>query len=64
MGEPFTLREKEGVRVAASIGIAIYPTDSRDIETLAIKADAAMRRAKLNGGNKYTFFDQNVDYAA
>lgn len=50
--------------MAASIGIAIYPTDSRDIETLAIKADAAMRRAKLNGGNKYTFFDQNVDYAA
>ena len=64
LAEPFTLKKKKHVRVVASIGIAIYPTDSRDVETLAIKADAAMRHAKLNGGNTFKFFDKNIDLAA
>lgn len=64
LAKPFRLKNIEGIRISASIGIAIYSADSRKIETLAIKADAAMRHAKQNGGNTFTFFDKNVDLAA
>ncbi len=64
LAKPFRLKNIEGIRISASIGIAIYSADSRKIETLAIKANAAMRHAKQNGGNTFTFFDKNVDLAA
>ncbi len=37
--------------IGASIGISIYPTDSRDSDKLIGLADAAMYRAKQAGGN-------------
>lgn len=41
------------VHVTASIGIAIYPVDGEDAETLIKNADIAMYTAKENGKNKY-----------
>jgi len=41
--------------VTASIGIAIYPEDGEDIETLLKNADLAMYKSKERGRNKYQY---------
>ena len=49
--EPFVLDACKPV-VTASLGMAIYPTHSNDIDTLMKKADIAMYRAKARGRNR------------
>lgn len=44
--------------VTASIGIAIYPTDGNDAESLLNNADRAMYRSKQQGRNKVRLFGQ------
>jgi diguanylate cyclase (GGDEF)-like protein len=48
IAEPFTVHG-ELLEVAASIGVAVYPDDDEDIETLIEKADLAMYAAKQRG---------------
>ena len=43
-----------------SIGIAIYPEDGRDMETLSKNADAAMYQVKQTGRNGFRFFTQEM----
>ena len=50
LDEPFYLEERT-VKMTASIGVAFYPKDSEDIQTLIINSDLAMMKAKQFGGN-------------
>ena len=59
LAEPFEL-EGGQVFVSASIGIALYPQDGRDIDTLVKNADLAMYRSKEGGRNRYHFFTQEM----
>ncbi|MCS6972295.1 MAG: EAL domain-containing protein [Leptospiraceae bacterium] len=49
------------VYAAASIGIAIYPRDGTDAETLQRNADIAMYHAKNRGRNQYQFFSEELN---
>ena len=55
MTAPFRLDSHE-MFVTASVGIAIYPQDAADGETLLKNADAAMFRAKELGRNGFQFY--------
>ncbi|AOV06710.1 bifunctional diguanylate cyclase/phosphodiesterase [Sporosarcina ureilytica] len=56
LARPFYLEGQE-VYVTISIGIAMYPEDGEDQETLIKNADIAMYEAKANGRNRYAFFE-------
>ena len=56
---PITIKGHELV-ITASIGIAMYPDDGNDLETLFKSADAAMYLAKQNGRNNYCFFTAEI----
>lgn len=49
---------------SASIGVAVYPVDGSDPETLLRKADNAMYKAKDKGRNNFQFFTQEMDVEA
>ncbi|MCA9736594.1 MAG: EAL domain-containing protein [Gemmatimonadota bacterium] len=55
--------ELEGRRlhVTASIGVAMYPTDGQDRETLLRKADAALYSAKDRGRNTLDLYRSEID---
>jgi len=59
LAEPFALGEHTLV-VTPSIGAAIYPRDSAQVDDLLVKADMAMYMAKDRGRNGYAFFGQSV----
>jgi diguanylate cyclase (GGDEF)-like protein len=52
---PFIIDDRK-LHITTSIGIAIYPDVSDDVETLIKNADIAMYRAKGSGRNNYQLF--------
>jgi diguanylate cyclase (GGDEF)-like protein/PAS domain S-box-containing protein len=48
--------EQHELVATCSIGIAIYPYDGEDFETLSKNADTAMYRVKQDGRNSFRFF--------
>jgi diguanylate cyclase (GGDEF)-like protein/PAS domain S-box-containing protein len=55
LSRPFTLAGRE-YQVSASIGIACYPQDGKDVSLLMRSADTAMYQAKEMGRNRYRFY--------
>ncbi|MCS6792848.1 MAG: EAL domain-containing protein [Oscillatoriaceae bacterium SKW80] len=55
LAEPFLLQGQE-IFLTASIGIALYPNDSKDIDNLLQHADAALFHARQQGGHQYQFY--------
>lgn len=60
---PVVLEEHE-LTVSASIGIATYPDDGTDADTLLKHADMAMYSAKDRGRNTFHFFENDMDARA
>lgn len=54
----------EQVSTTASIGIATFPRDGTDPDSLIRNADAALYEAKARGRDGYQFYSQSVDAAA
>ena len=48
-------------QVTCSIGVAVYPDDGRDVQTLLKHADTAMYRAKDSGRNNFQFFTPELN---
>jgi diguanylate cyclase (GGDEF)-like protein len=57
-GEPFQLGDTE-LRVSARSGIALYPDDGADADTLLRNAEAALKKAK-SGGDKILFYARQM----
>ncbi|ARU30314.1 hypothetical protein CAP31_00580 [Sulfuriferula sp. AH1] len=63
LAEPFALGAEQAF-VTASIGIALYPDDASDIESLISKADQAMYAAKNLGRNRSCYFTSALQETA
>jgi diguanylate cyclase (GGDEF)-like protein/PAS domain S-box-containing protein len=63
LSKPIRLKDEMGY-IGSSIGIAIYPDDANDIDTLIKFADMAMYRAKESGKNAYRYFTIEMDEEA
>jgi len=53
--QPYQIGHHE-LTMAPSMGIALFPQDGEDFDTLTQAADTAMYRAKADGRNTYRFF--------
>jgi diguanylate cyclase (GGDEF)-like protein len=63
LSEPFHLGGSE-VPVTVSIGITLFPDDNHDAEHLLKDAEAAMKRAKELGRNRYAFYTEELNARA
>jgi len=61
--EPIIIEDKL-IYPRMSVGIALYPNDGLDSSTLLKNADAAMFRAKSDGGHTYSFYDHSMTQSA
>jgi len=57
--EPIVI-EGNNLNTTASIGVAVFPEDGRDITSLIKNADTAMYYAKKLGKNNYQFYDEKL----
>ena len=56
--------EGSELHVTPSIGMAVFPADGADPDTLLRNADVAMYHAKREGGGRYAFFTPRMQEAA
>ena len=60
---PYHLQGEE-LYISASVGIAIFPDDGKDVNALLKNSDTAMYHAKAAGRNNYQFFSQQMNELA
>lgn len=58
---PFQVNDT-AFRIAAKVGVALFPEDGIDADTLFKKAEAALKKAKMNG-ERYLFYTQKMTEA-
>jgi diguanylate cyclase (GGDEF)-like protein len=63
LAEPFQVHGHE-LRIGASVGIAAFPVDGNDAETLLKNADAAMYTAKQAGRGTHAFYRREMNQRA
>lgn len=63
IGQPVMLSGRE-FHVGASLGVAVYPADGEDSDTLLKHADTAMYAAKNHGRNNFQFFTSELNRVA
>lgn len=57
--QPFII-DQYALTITASVGVAIYPDDGLDMESLQRNADVAMYRTKKESRNSYRFFSSHM----
>jgi len=60
---PYYIHKNE-LHICGSIGIAVFPDDGANAETLLKNSDVAMYHAKENGRNNYQFFTDDLNKSA
>ena len=60
VAEPIVIDHHE-LAVSLSIGIAVYPEDGKDFDTLLKQSDTAMYQAKESGRNTYRFHTEQMN---
>jgi len=63
LSEPLVVGDAE-VTVTVSVGITLFPDDNHDAEHLLKDAEAAMKRAKELGRNRYAYFTEELNARA
>ena len=63
LAEPFILFDDK-VQISASVGIAVFPTNSKDADSLVKNAGQAMFFAKSSGRNRFSHFTFGLQEAA
>lgn len=63
LAEPFAIDQHE-LAISLSIGVAVYPNDGDDFDTLLKKSDTAMYQAKESGRNTYRFHTEQMNIDA
>lgn len=63
LNTPFTVAGQQ-VFVSACLGIAVYPTDGQDAETLIRNAETAMYQAKHTGRQNFQFYGAEMNRSA
>ncbi len=63
LADPVTVQGTE-VFVGGSVGVAMYPDDGNDIDTLLMNADTAMYRAKAAGRGAFQMYDRSMNERA
>ena len=58
---PFMIDGHPDLTATASLGVAVFPDDGNDFDTLLRKADTAMYHAKEAGRNRCSFFDRQMN---
>ncbi|OLS58822.1 sensor domain-containing protein [Pseudomonas putida] len=63
LSEPLTIADTH-LAISASVGVAMYPSDGCDVDTLLHRADMAMYQAKSSGRGCFSFFSSELNKLA
>jgi len=63
IGHPLALMDRT-VTPSVSVGVALFPEDGQDVETLLRRVDSALHVAKSRGRNRVAWYDASFDAQA